>query len=539
MRRPRSRHLFFALFFCAYAAFLIIELPKYGLTFDTPYEFPRAAAYVERLLSGRVSPLETPEDRRPRWDVLTWDAARSSLTLSSNGCLPSLIAALSGWVLFQRLGLLEAIDAYHLGLTVLWLACLWGFHSRVRRLHGPQVALLAAVLLSLAPQIVGHAHNNMKDIPATGFGALAILDVAIAAVENRPRRLYLAALFFGCALASKFSATVVLVPGGVILGLWFRPGGRWPRLPRAYWVPLLTGPFVVLAVIVGHWPYLWALPPELWERLAALRAIIAVRVHDHIRISHYPVAMVLYTTPLPVLAFAVLSFATRVPWQRADRRTRFLFWCYAAWLAAILLSYSVSRVQLFDGMRHFLHVWPPLALLAAFGLEQWGTRIGVALQLSPRSARLAAGAGLAALLATLVYPLVLYHPYEVTYFNALAGGLRGARRLDFGRAVDDFEPRDYWGSSLREAVEWANENLPRGAYVSFGVPPLVGEFYVLREDLQRVDYDPATRHTPHYALFICRPRWYKELETEAVERGELVHETAIQGVPLSVVYRLP
>ena len=184
-----SRSTFpFVVFFFAYAAFLLVELPQYGLTFDVPYEFSRATAYVERFVSGRTDPLQSPPDRRPPWHVLPWDTARNSLTLSLHASLPSMIAALSGKLFFEWLGLLGAIDAFHLGLTLIWLGFLVCFYLRLRALHDGAVALLACIVLGLAPRVVGDVHNNMKDVPAMAFTSLALLEVASAVIAARPRR---------------------------------------------------------------------------------------------------------------------------------------------------------------------------------------------------------------------------------------------------------------------------------------------------------------------------------------------------------------
>jgi hypothetical protein len=60
-------------------------------------------------------------------------------------------------------------------------------------------------------------------------------------------------------------------------------------------------------------------------------------------------------------------------------------------------------------------------------------------------------------LASLVVPIVEYHPYETTYFNFLAGGLGGAQRRGLFR-YDTLTARlsgtegDYWYNSLRRGL---------------------------------------------------------------------------------------
>jgi len=98
------------------------------------------------------------------------------------------------------------------------------------------------------------------------------------------------------------------------------------------------------------------------------------------------------------------------------------------------------RPAMYNGIRHFVFVLPPLAVLGglACALLIDGLR--------HRSRALAALAGLV-LLAGVTLPIAemaRLHPYEYTYFNRLAGGVTGAR----GRYM-----LDYWGLSFKQASQ--------------------------------------------------------------------------------------
>ena len=100
----------------------------------------------------------------------------------------------------------------------------------------------------------------------------------------------------------------------------------------------------------------------------------------------------------------------------------------------------MSGATIYDGVRHLLFTYPPFVVLAAAGwrgsLESpsWKPKTLVAVAL---------GLGL-------LEPAVFQwrnHPNQAVYFNALAGGPRGA----FGR----YE-LDYWGNSLLQGAQWAD-----------------------------------------------------------------------------------
>jgi hypothetical protein len=244
--------------------------------------------------------------------------------------------------------------------------------------------------------------------------------------------------------------------------------------------------------------------------------------------------MLAITTPLPVLIG--LGLAALFTVRKASRQTmaRPLRWTWWIWLLWVLCVFSSGRIALFDGIRNFLLVWPPLAVLSAWGLLQ-GLEV-LQVHVPPAARPWLVPTALGAVLLMSMDSILLYHPYEITYFNALVGGLPGATRIHFGQSVLDFEPRDYWGTSLRQTMRWVNENLPPGAAVSFGVPRQLYHAYPLRSDLVQTPFHRHTADKPHYVVFLNRPRWFSELETSAMANGTLIHQETARGVPLAMVY---
>jgi hypothetical protein len=109
-------------------------------------------------------------------------------------------------------------------------------------------------------------------------------------------------------------------------------------------------------------------------------------------------------------------------------------------LAALLpvVVTIILRPAMYNGIRHFLFVLPPLAVaggLAAAVAASWLKRFG-------RTAPAAAAALFLLGIALPVYDMTRLHPYEYTYFNHFAGGVRGAQ---------DRFMLDYWGLAFRQA----------------------------------------------------------------------------------------
>jgi hypothetical protein len=109
-------------------------------------------------------------------------------------------------------------------------------------------------------------------------------------------------------------------------------------------------------------------------------------------------------------------------------------------LIAILFPLAfvlATEPALYNGVRHFTFILPPLAVLAAIGLDSVWTALQYSKVKCMAYGVLCVGLGM----LTLVQ-LVQLHPYEYVFYNHLAGETR--------LAEEQWES-DYWSSSLREA----------------------------------------------------------------------------------------
>ena len=120
------------------------------------------------------------------------------------------------------------------------------------------------------------------------------------------------------------------------------------------------------------------------------------------------------------------------------RRAGLLMMLLAAFLPIALAM--ITRPALYNGLRHFIFVLPPMAVLGGFAAAWAIERAGAFGRLALAALALLFAAGI----AMPVVGMVRLHPYQYVYFNPLAGGVRGAQSQYM---------LDYWGLSFKQAAD--------------------------------------------------------------------------------------
>jgi hypothetical protein len=99
----------------------------------------------------------------------------------------------------------------------------------------------------------------------------------------------------------------------------------------------------------------------------------------------------------------------------------------------------VTHPALYNGLRHFVFVMPAFAALGGLGAGLLAERAA----LYGRAALAALAAAIIAGASLPVAGMAKLHPYEYTYFNLSAGGVRAAH---------DRYMLDYWGLAFKQAA---------------------------------------------------------------------------------------
>jgi hypothetical protein len=155
------------------------------------------------------------------------------------------------------------------------------------------------------------------------------------------------------------------------------------------------------------------------------------------------VPLAIYAGALCAIAAMVLALASSGLSKLPRRHVETAFLVFVA--AFPVICEAMAEGPAFTGMRHFMFVLPPLAVLAGIGFDA---------MLSALSARRAisalAGSAIVLAFAWNASVLVRLHPYEYMFYNPLVGGLAGAERR--------YE-MDYWVNVMPEAVRALHDYL--------------------------------------------------------------------------------
>src|SRR5262245_5818167 len=369
--------------------------------------------------------------------------------------LAALAAKISPFTLFETRRLLGGVVGL-IGLIVVW--------RTARRVGGPVTGLIALALIATCPLFVGHQFINAKDGPFAVAMAILLLGL-VRAFDQYPRpcatTVALTGAGFGLAIGSRIMGGfgVVSAVGAVALLVLIdmRQEGVHPAAARLgqFVLRMLPGIVVMLVVMALVWPWVVSSPLNLlhaidyfsrffeepWQELFGGAPI---RVTDMPR-SYAPTLLALQLPELfLLLGVSGAAGALVAAMQRDVARNRRAVLALIAFAALLPIAVTVlARPAMYNGIRHFVFVLPPLAILGGLA----GTWLLERTWLPEHTWLHRAGTAIATALfvigiASPIIEMVRLHPYEYTHFNRVAGGVAGAR---------DRYMLDYWALSFKQA----------------------------------------------------------------------------------------
>jgi hypothetical protein len=381
------------------------------------------------------------------------------------------------------------------------IAAAW---ATARMIAGPRAGLIAALLLAVCGVWFGGMFNHTKDVPfasAMMAATFMMLRVLRDLPHPRARDVIVTGMLIGAALGLRAYGLLLLAYGAAAIPFEMtcrKLDSNRARLAFLGRSLLVLSPALLLAylIMIAAWP--WA-ALGFFNPVRALllfsqfdypiRTLLAGKVYEMADVPRWYVsAYLLIKLPLIVsggmvlaLLFALSPRLSRsLPLPRERREIAMV----AFTVAFPVLAHAVAGGPAFTGMRHFLFVVPPIAVLAGIGCDALMKRLKLWRPLA--AAAIATVIAVAMLWNAAI--LVRLHPYEYLFYNSLVGGLEGAAgRYD----------TDYWVNIMPEAVRELDRYLAREEAQSGGSP---GPYYV----------DVCAERLPFDKVATARLRWTED-----------------------------
>jgi Dolichyl-phosphate-mannose-protein mannosyltransferase len=360
--------------------------------------------------------------------------------------------------LFETRRLLGAVVGV-IGLAVTW--------RLGRRVGGPLAGLVALLLLALCPTFYGHMFMNPKDAPFAVAMVILMLGLVRLAEEYpqpSPQTILIVGLGAGLSIGSRVLGGLALVYALVgFMPLFLEEihtHSAREAAHRLLHVVYVLFPGLILGYLVMGliWP---------WSIMQPGNPLQAVTYFSHffekpwkemfdgalVSVPDMPWSYLptLFALQLPEVLLGLLTagvVGTFMSLSRSDvsgrRKTILLMLTLAATLP--LLIAMLKRPALYNGIRHFIFVIPPMTVLA-------GTAFARGMTWLKENRRSWQPAAMAVFSFGLLLPLgemIRLHPYQYTHFNHIAGTVR---------AADDLYMLDYWGLALKQASDGLREEL--------------------------------------------------------------------------------
>lgn len=325
----------------------------------------------------------------------------------------------------------------------------------------------------------------------------------------------------------------------------------------AAWLPwfgtLFAAGLMAGVVLVAAWPYLWADPVGHLQQ--HMDFLLGRKDTTDPRSVAPIIEALLFTTPP---AFLLLFLLGLVPTALRARRRDPAALLWLVWIVVVLGRYLLPQAVNYDGVRHLLEVFPPMAAVAGIGLAT--TARWLAQRLAPGDTSLAGSnrrrivqrVVVAAALLPGCWALLASHPFQLAYWNGLVGGLGGAQAKEMAQAGD------YWGLSYRQGLRWLNENAPDDALLAVPVVEHAVRLVApqrLRSDIALLPittpFSPripperlrmtreAALDRPLYIMFVERRDWLNLLMVDCLRFLQPEISWQLDGGNVLAIYRYP
>ncbi len=343
--------------------------------------------------------------------------------------------------------------------TIGWLTILFASFFAIS-LSGYGAGILVMILFTLSPTFLGHAQNNLKDIPFA-LGYISSIFFTLRLLLNKGKNKIYDQVLLTLAIAFSIS----IRSGGLILICYlflffilhaivrFQKEKKIDLKEfRNTLLRLLLITAIALSLSILLWPYgqqnplsnIWISYKVMSQFPTTIRQLFEGKTEwsDLMPWYYLPKYMII-TIPLVVFAgiASFLILAKKII-SNHDTLLKYGFLIFSILFPIIFVIYEKSN--LYGSWRHFLFIYPSILILSAIGLFHLFTYF---------KKKILTYLFVIVSIALSIHPLkfmILNHPYYYLYYNQLVGGLNGA--------YGNYET-DYYYNTIREGSEWLKNYL--------------------------------------------------------------------------------
>jgi len=407
---------------------------------------------------------------------------------------------------------------------------------------GYGAAIFVLILFAVSPTFLGHAQNNLKDIPfALAYISSIYYSLKLVYSEGKPSKqtILLLILSIGFAIGIRIGGVLVLFYLGLFMFL--KIALDWINQKNLDLIQLKK--FMILLFIISisgyilgllTWPY--ALQNPLLNPWKAYRVMtnFPTTVHQIFEGNfdwsdfhpwYYLPKYMAITIPLIVFTGLGTFIFTFKKNYSDDQKMQLLLLIFTILFPLIFVLLKGSN--LYGSWRHFLFVYPSIILIAALGFHNFFTRF---------KHRLIRMAGIGLLMVLSFHPLKFMaanHPYYYLYYNQLVGGLKGA--------YGNYET-DYYYHSMRQGTEWLQQFLKNEPQIG---PIIVGgnfpvQWYFRKDKNIQFVYIPYQNRSDYnwdYAIIANSYISPCQLKNKTWPPANTIHTITADGVPICAIIK--
>ena len=407
-----------------------------------------------------------------------------------------------GSALFYPMSFLLIIRDAHLVMQIwhvyIWLLFMLGviaIYIIMREIGLSRIiACMTSLLLYLSPRFFAEGHYNNKDVILL---SMALCIFALAARLSRDHRFKWVLLF---SLAGAFTSNLKIIgafawglAGIAVLWRWFCDKNIGKRELQILIVGVVT--FLITYILIT--PALWTKPIVFFRYLIDNMThfsrwegtiLFQGKLYDPTRGSALPwfylPQLILITIPIPYLIFALIGqIIAIVMCVKGNCNRPFLTALTIFWLLPLVYA-LLSNTFVYNGWRHFYFVNAGLLVMGGICLGWLSQKFSKTIFLKTTFAL-----ATASVFVFQAACILINHPYQYAYYNALAG------------KVDCQYELDYWGVSSYNALQKLADYSTRNQELPLSFSTIVADYTSIDYPLD-INYSALPKDTKAKMQFL-------------------------------------